>query len=272
MQRSDTDRLSRGGLAALALLLAVVSLSACASIPPGGTRLSWPVGSTYTVRSGDTVSEIADDYDIAENSLVAYNDLSNRDRIYVGQVLRIPRSGYVPGAHPAPRPYHESYASRVVHHHERMQKTYTHRAPTRPQRVQEAQAYSGPLHFDWPMSGRVISSFGITAGGGRNDGINIAATTGEPIRAAASGRVIYAGNQLKGYGNLVLIRHEDGYVTAYAHAERLAVTRGTAVAKGQVIAFAGSTGNVRRPQLHFEIRRGVHPVNPRRLLVASISS
>lgn len=275
MHRSDRDRISRGGFAALVVLVAALSLSACASVPPGGTRLSWPVGSTYTVRSGDTISEIADEYGLSENSLVAYNRLDNRNRIYVGQVLRIPRNGYVPTARPSPRPYRAAprreYARRTVphrrHHHER--KVYARRAPARPARVEEAQAYSAPLRFRWPLSGRVISSFGRTANGGRNDGINIAATVGEPIRAAATGRVIYAGNELKGYGNLVLIRHDDGYVTAYAHAERISVTRGTHVKKGQVIGYAGSTGNVRRPQLHFEIRRGVRPVNPRPLLVAS---
>lgn len=275
MRRSDTDRIARGGFAALVVLVAALSLSACASVPPGGTRLSWPVGTTYTVRSGDTVSEIADDYGLPENTLVAYNGLDNRNRIFVGQVLRIPRDGYVPRARPVARPYRAAprrdYARRTApRHHE--PKHYARRAPEQPQHVVEAQAYAAPLRFDWPLSGRVLSSFGATANGGRNDGINIAATTGEPIRAAASGSVIYAGNELKGYGNLVLIRHEDGYVTAYAHAERISVTRGTHVKKGQIIGLAGATGNVRRPQLHFEIRRGVQPVNPRPLLVASAAS
>lgn len=272
MHRSDRDRISRGGFAALVVLVAALSLSACASVPPGGTRFSWPVGSTYTVRAGDTVSEIADDYGISENALVAYNRLDNRNRIYVGQVLRIPRDGYVPAARPSPRPYRAVSQHRYARHHHPRRKRYARRAPPKPQRVREAQGYSAPLRFDWPLSGRVISRFGATANGGRNDGINIAARIGEPIRAAASGRVIYAGNELKGYGNLVLIRHHDGYVTAYAHAERISVTRGSHVKKGQVIGLAGATGNVRRPQLHFEIRRGVRPVNPRPLLVASASS
>ena len=122
------------------------------------------------------------------------------------------------------------------------------------------------MQFAWPMNGRVISSFGSMAGGERNDGINIAATFGTPIRAAADGTVSYSGNDLKSYGNLVLIKHGDNYVTAYAHAERILVSRGDHVAKGQIIAYAGSTGYVTSPQLHFEIRRGVRPVNPRPLL------
>jgi len=121
-------------------------------------------------------------------------------------------------------------------------------------------------HFAWPMSGRVISDFGSTIGGERNDGINIAAVNGEPIHAAADGVVTYTGNDLKSYGNLVLIRHGDNYVTAYAHADRIVIGRGDHVVKGQVIGYAGNTGDVSSPQLHFEIRRGVTPINPRPLL------
>jgi len=123
--------------------------------------------------------------------------------------------------------------------------------------------------FAWPMQGRVLSDFGATPGGGRNDGINIAASEGEPIRAAADGTVSYSGNELKSYGNLALIKHDNGYVTAYAHAERFVVSKGDHVARGQVIGYAGSTGDVNTPQLHFEIRRGAHgetPVNPRSFL------
>jgi murein DD-endopeptidase MepM/ murein hydrolase activator NlpD len=115
----------------------------------------------------------------------------------------------------------------------------------------------------------VISDFGTESNGERNDGINIAAQPGTPIRAAAAGTISYAGNELRGYGNLILIKHDDGYVTAYAHAERITVQRGDTVTKGEIIAYAGSTGDVTSPQLHFEIRHGVQPVNPRSLLMAS---
>ncbi len=128
---------------------------------------------------------------------------------------------------------------------------------------------SGSLNFEWPVKGRVIADFGSTASGERNDEINIATQLGTPIHAAAAGQVSYAGNELKGYGNLVLIRHGGNYVTAYAHAERLIVARGDNVVQGQVIGYAGDTGDVTEPQLHFEIRHGVEPVNPRPLLVAS---
>jgi murein DD-endopeptidase MepM/ murein hydrolase activator NlpD len=138
--------------------------------------------------------------------------------------------------------------------------------------VQPASTYGAAPVFAWPAIGPVISDFGTNAAGQRNDGINIATPVGTPIRAAAAGTISYAGNELRGYGNLILIKHDDGYVTAYAHAERILVTRGEMVVKGQVIAYAGDTGDVSSPQLHFEIRRGVQPVNPRTLLLASRAS
>jgi murein DD-endopeptidase MepM/ murein hydrolase activator NlpD len=126
--------------------------------------------------------------------------------------------------------------------------------------------------FEWPIEGKIILPFGGGDDGVKNDGINIAAWMGEPIRAAAAGTVIYAGNELKGYGNLVLIRHENGYTTAYAHAESLLVSRGDSVRQGQTIAYAGDTGDVRTPQVHFEIRQGVKPVDPKPLLLAARDS
>jgi murein DD-endopeptidase MepM/ murein hydrolase activator NlpD len=125
---------------------------------------------------------------------------------------------------------------------------------------------AGSAKFAWPMQGRILSSYGSVASGGRNDGINIEASYGEPIRAAADGVVSYTGNDLKSYGNLTLIKHAGDFVTAYAHAERFVVNRGDHVARGQVIGYAGRSGDVGSPQLHFEIRRGVKPVNPRPLL------
>ena len=131
---------------------------------------------------------------------------------------------------------------------------------------------AGGLAFAWPLSGHIIADYGSTASGGRNDGINIAAPSGTPIHAAAAGQISYAGNELRGYGNLVLIKHDGGYVTAYAHADRITVNRGDYVAKGQVIGYAGQTGDVSSPQLHFEIRKGVQPVNPHAMLTSRTAS
>jgi murein DD-endopeptidase MepM/ murein hydrolase activator NlpD len=117
--------------------------------------------------------------------------------------------------------------------------------------------------FAWPLDGVILSSFGARHNGERNDGINIACAGGEDIRAAADGTVTYVGNELKGYGNLILIRHDNGYTTAYAHADQITVRKGERVKQGQVIGIAGATGDVDEPQLHFELRRGVTPVDPR---------
>jgi murein DD-endopeptidase MepM/ murein hydrolase activator NlpD len=116
--------------------------------------------------------------------------------------------------------------------------------------------------FRWPVNGRVIAAFGPKPSGQQNDGINVAVPEGTPIKAAEDGVVAYAGSELKTYGNLVLVRHANGYVTAYAHASEILVKRDDPVKRGQIIAKAGQTGNVAAPQLHFEIRKGSSPVDP----------
>jgi murein DD-endopeptidase MepM/ murein hydrolase activator NlpD len=123
--------------------------------------------------------------------------------------------------------------------------------------------------FLWPVEGRVISPFGDNPNGGRNDGINISVPRGTPVRAADAGEISYVGNELKGYGNLILIRHDNGFVTAYAHTDGVHVKRGERVERGQVIATVGDTGNVSQPQLHFELRHGTQPVDPTPYLVES---
>lgn len=123
----------------------------------------------------------------------------------------------------------------------------------------------GPMNsteFRWPVRGRVVENYGPLQGGGRNDGINIAVPTGTDIKAAENGVVAYAGSELKGYGKLILIRHDNDYVTAYAHNSDISVKRGDKVTRGQVIGKVGQTGNVAQPQLHFEIRKGSSPVDP----------
>lgn len=131
-------------------------------------------------------------------------------------------------------------------------------APSAPTQVARLPDPASNLDFRWPARGRVIAGFG-TAG---NEGINIALPEGTPVRAAEGGTVAYAGEELRGYGKLVLVRHADGYVSAYAHNSQLLVGRGDEVRRGQVIAHSGRTGNVTSPQLHFEIRKGADPVDP----------
>ncbi|HYB10945.1 MAG TPA: peptidoglycan DD-metalloendopeptidase family protein [Alphaproteobacteria bacterium] len=142
-----------------------------------------------------------------------------------------------------------------------------------PGKVASLPSGSGAGHgrFLWPVKGKIISGYGPKEGGLFNDGINIGATEGEDVIAADSGVVVYAGNEIRGFGNLVLVKHPDGWMTAYAHNDRLLVKRGQEVKRGQVIAKAGSTGSVSTPQLHFELRRGSHAVDPTRYM-ASIPS
>ena len=132
--------------------------------------------------------------------------------------------------------------------------------------VKSADATGALPTFRWPVRGRVITTYGAKTNGKQNDGINVAVPEGTPVKAAEDGVVAYSGNELKGYGNLVLVRHANGYVTAYAHASELLVKRGDAIKRGQTIAKSGQSGEVGSPQLHFEIRKGSTPVDPLQFL------
>jgi murein DD-endopeptidase MepM/ murein hydrolase activator NlpD len=120
--------------------------------------------------------------------------------------------------------------------------------------------------FLWPIRGRVLAAYGSGRDGTHNDGINIAAPRGAAVEAADGGVVAYAGNELRGYGNLILVKHPNGWISAYGHCDQILVKRGDRVARGQTIARVGSTGNVAEPQLHFELRRGNRAVDPREFL------
>jgi murein DD-endopeptidase MepM/ murein hydrolase activator NlpD len=139
-------------------------------------------------------------------------------------------------------------------------------APEPPAATPHNEVTSSAPSFRWPARGRVILGFGPKTNGGQNDGINVAVPEGTPIKAAEDGTVAYAGNELKGFGNLVLIRHANGFVTAYAHASELTVKKGETVKRGQTIGKSGATGNVTAPQLHFEVRKGATPVDPMQYL------
>ena len=149
----------------------------------------------------------------------------------------------------------------------RMVSQETPKAEPAPEKVAEP---AGSLQsFRWPVHGRVIAGFGSKPNGTQNDGINIAVPVGTQVKAADDGVVAYSGNELKGYGNLVLVRHANGYVSAYANASELLVKRGDTIKRGQVIALSGQTGNVTSPQLHFEIRKGSTPVDPTKYLASN---
>lgn len=122
-----------------------------------------------------------------------------------------------------------------------------------------------PTNFIWPLKGKIIESFYIS-GDDINEGINIAVPVGTNVRAIDDGIVSYADEEIKGYGKMIIIRHENGYISAYAHNSELKVSRGYRVLLGQVIAKSGQTGSVQSPQLHFELRKGVVPLNPIKFL------
>ncbi len=135
-------------------------------------------------------------------------------------------------------------------------------ASAQPGATTSQPAAHGNGKFLWPVNGKIILPFGAMGGGQKNDGINIAAPLGTPVHAADTGVVVYAGNELRGFGNLLLIRHDNGWVSAYAHCDALLVKRGDTVKRGQVIARVGQSGSANAPQLHFELRKGAEAVDP----------
>ena len=206
-----------------------------------GDRVSLPTQAFYEVRKKDTLYSISRSHKTDVATLAKLNGLSKPFTISVGQRLQIP--GLTP-VQPA-----VVQASRPV--------AAPKKIPSAPKRVGR---------FLVPVKGAIISSFGPKDGGLHNDGINIAAREGAPIRAAENGVVVYTGNELRGYGNLLLIRHSGGWVTAYAHTSKFLVKPGARVKQGDVVAEVGRTGNVERPQLHFELRKGTRAVNPQSLI------
>ena len=130
-------------------------------------------------------------------------------------------------------------------------------APTPPALL----ATSG-LKFLWPAHGTVSAAFGPTADGVRNDGLNLTLPKGTPVRASEGGRVVFVGEKVKGFGKLILITHEHGWSSAYAHLDKVNVKKGQKIKRGQVIAFSGQSGSIKSPQLHFELRQGIQAVDP----------
>ncbi|MCW2246688.1 murein DD-endopeptidase MepM/ murein hydrolase activator NlpD [Azospirillum fermentarium] len=135
--------------------------------------------------------------------------------------------------------------------------------PAPPAAAEEEPPARAGSRFLWPVKGKVISGYGPKPDGMHNDGLNIAANKGAPVIAADNGIVAYSGNELRGFGNLLLVKHADGWITAYAHLDTMSVERGAKVKRGQVIGTVGQTGAVTSPQLHFELRRGSQAIDPR---------
>ena len=239
-----------------------------------GNKLKLPRVRLHTVTPGETLFRIAKSYGVDTYELAKLNGIGEPFTVPIGNRLAIPAayvvaatptepastsgSGGTPAAPPAQSVALSAPPAPSV------------AAPTGPLPKARRAALPVPPRigkFTWPVAnGRVISRFGVKRGGLHNDGINIAVPRGAPIKAAENGVVAYVGNELPGFGNLVLIKHRDGYTTTYAHSDSVLVKRGQQVKRGQVIAKAGSTGSVDRPQLHFEIRRGSQAIDPAKFL------
>jgi murein DD-endopeptidase MepM/ murein hydrolase activator NlpD len=246
--------------------------------PPAGGKPVPTGGGAYVVKSGDTLSKIARATNTPIDRLKADNGITDGN-IRIGQTLKISGStadavqtASIPRADankPVAAPKAEPVALKPD--------APAAKAPEKPAQAQTASlsdveqksdmstpapTSTGISKYRWPVTGAVIASYGQNVNGSRNDGIDISVPEGTPIKAAENGVVIYAGNGLKQLGNTVLVRHDDGKVTVYGHASNISVTRGQKVQRGQTIATSGMSGDAKRPQVHFEVRKDATPVNP----------
>ena len=266
-----------------------------------GYRMKLPPPNEYRVRAGDTVQSVARLYDVSPHDLARLNGLQAPYYLPSGRVLRLPISsgkniGQNDGAvrysaagnapkslsvQPVERQNLNRFNSRTASRARSSGTTYnkvavpaTKPVVPKPQvktdSVARAKTPNIPRlasgKFMRPVDGKIISGYGAKKNGLHNDGINIKAVKGTPVRAAQNGVVVYNGDDLDGYGNLVLIRHENKMMTAYAHLDKALVKRGAKVVRGQSIGTVGKTGQVDTPQLHFEVRKGSTPLNPDKFL------
>lgn len=246
--RSGQTSARRVALAVSVVALAV--LAGCASrqtqapvtdMSGGSSGSSAPATGSYVVKPGDTLYKIAQAHNMDVGTLVRINNISDPSQLRVGQTLRLSGSGApassttTTSTPAAPVPVTEPAAE-----------------PASVPRAKDANVIS----WGWPASGKIIQGFNANT-----KGIDIAGSVGDPVVAAASGKVMYAGNGVRGLGNLILVGHDNGFITAYAHNQKLLVKTGQAVQKGAKIAAIGQTDTT-SPRLHFEIRRGGTPVNP----------
>ncbi len=269
-----------------------------------GMRLAIPEPNFHRVVRGDTVSEIAEQYGVRMQALIRLNNLAPPYLIRTGEKLRLPSvieplvasrvpaktGGSTPKGLLATKP---KTPAKTLPKTSKAQpgaqpgsaKSSTHQATPRPKPSASKAKLGAKLgvkpsakpsltsqrparggRFIWPVEGKVISGFGVKGSGIRNDGVNLSARRGTRVRAAQGGTVAYAGNELRGFGNIVLLKHADDFMTVYAHNEKNLVRDGDKVRQGQPIALVGSSGSAAKPQLHFEIRKKQKAMNPLRLL------
>ena len=249
-----------------------------------GQRLALPAQRVYVARVGDSLSRIAARTGHRMTALIRLNGLAPPYRLRVGQSLRLPLApgatpraaapvvAAAPRTMPVPRPRPLSSAPPAATPPPASAPLTAARATPAPaaKAPPKRGLFSPPKRaastFLAPVAGRVIGRFGPREGGLHNDGINIAAPRGAPIKAAENGIVAYAGAGFGSFGNLLLIKHANGWISAYGHAQTLLVKRGDQVHRGQVVATVGTSGGVTRPQVHFELRQGTEARNPERYM------
>lgn len=224
-----------------------------------GRRLSLPMAPYHIVQKGDTLFSIARRYRVGVSSLARQNKLRKPFTLHPGDRLALPGSLHKTRLAVQAAPAKKTAAKKS---------TWKRRsAPAKKTSKRVAKKIGLPPprtsgRFLWPVEGKLISRFGPAGKGLHNDGINILAGKGTPVKAAENGVVAYAGNELAGFGTLLLVKHADGWMTAYAHLDKLKVKRGQTIKRGQTLATVGTSGNVRSPQIHFEVRRGSRAVDP----------
>jgi murein DD-endopeptidase MepM/ murein hydrolase activator NlpD len=238
--------------------------------------------SVHVVNRGDTLLSIAHRNHVPVAELAKANGIDSKAKLKLGQKITVPgaKSAAAPAAaqpavaagQPAAVAAPATKVAAATAEPASKEKARLAQATTTPEAavteapVKTAEATGALPTFRWPVRGRVVTGYGAKTNGKSNDGINVAVPEGTPVKAAEDGVVAYSGNELKGYGNLILVRHSNGYVTAYAHASELLVKRGETIKRGQIIAKSGQSGEVGSPQLHFEIRKGSSPVDPLQFL------
>ena len=236
-----------------------------------GQRLRLPPPQEYKVQQGDTLYRVSHMFGVNSSEIARMNNLHEPYTLKVGQVLRLPSVTRVTmkvakspkktlNITPTSKP--QRSASPSVVNKDGVPIPQEKPRITKVSKVTTKAPKRASSKFLRPVSGRVVSGYGAKKSGLHNDGINIAAARGTPVSAAENGVVVYTGNALKGSGNLILVRHESQWMTAYAHLDSINVRKGQVVKRGAMIGRVGSTGSVSSPQLHFEVRRGTSAMNP----------
>ena len=226
-----------------------------------GSKIIIPQPTYYKVKAGDTLYSVSRDWQMNINDIVALNDLKAPYKLNAGQLIKIKNNGQITVAN--------ENKKLVVQNEEKpssqgvlVSNDLPKKSPPAAEKILEHKNNK----FSWPIKGTIISRFGPKKGGLYNDGLNIRAKEGALVQASEDGLSAYVGNELKGYGNLIIIKHSDGWITAYAHLSKSLIKRGDKIKKGQTIGAVGSTGNVDSSQLYFGLRKGRDAVNPENYL------